>query len=102
MAETPRRIPCVPLGTPPSPSGLWFIEGWRCYGFDGRLWVVSPDGRDMRTERPAIKPYDPDEELESWPKPQLYFVTMCGCQHAVIASSMREACMAIENANGWN
>lgn len=78
-----------------------FPPGSVAYGFDGSLWVVNDSG-DKRLPFPALCPYDPDEELVTWPRTELYFVTMCGVRHAVIAQSMREANLAIEVANGWN
>ena len=72
----------------------------RVFGFDGSLFLVDEQGRDKRLPVPAIHPFD-DIQL-TWPKIELYFVDMCGISHAVIASTMREACDAIEKANGWD
>lgn len=79
-----------------------FAPGSVAYGFDGSLWVAHANGKDERLPVPAMHPYDPDEECTTWPKTELCFVTICGVQHAVIAKTMREACLAIEVASGWN
>lgn len=77
-----------------------FPQGSTLYGFDGNLWMCNESG-DRRLPYPAIVPYDPDEEVTTWPKAQLHFVTMAGTQYAVIAETMREASVSIERANGW-
>lgn len=79
-----------------------FAPGSVAYGFDGSLWIAHANGRDERTPFPAMYPYDPNEEVVTWPKDQLHFITMCGIQFAVIAKTMRQASIEIEVANGWN
>ena len=72
----------------------------RVFGFDGFLYLVDESGRDKRLPIPSIHPFD-DVQM-TWPKTELYFVEMGGIHHAVIASTMREACGAIEKVNGWD
>lgn len=72
----------------------------RVLGFDGVLHYVNEDGTSYATIYPAITPFC--DQQKEWPKTALYFVEMGGVQHAVIASTMREACAAIEKANGWD
>lgn len=72
----------------------------RVFGFDGALHLVDEDGCDKRLPIPAIHPFD-DVQIE-WPKTALYFVDMCNVRHAIIASTMREACDGVEKASGWD
>lgn len=79
-----------------------FAPGSVVYGFDGSLWIAHANGRDEQTQFPAMYPYDPDEEIVTWPKDQLHFITMCGIQSVVIAKTIRQASTEIEAENGWN
>lgn len=72
----------------------------RVFGFDGVLHYVNEDGTSYAMLCPSITPFDDDQK--EWPKTALHFVEMGGIQYAVMASTMREACAAIEKANGWD
>lgn len=76
-----------------------FGKGWTALCDGRRITVCRADGRYEYLAVPAMHPFD---EYWNWPKTELYFVTMMGKQFAVVARTMREACAAIEEANGWN